>query len=579
MQVSGSADLTQQLVEFVHKWGLDVRSQQLLEGLPANVQEAVFAGFDPPAGTRSADAKLNAFVRMMGSGGGGGGQWADASAAGGGGSAAGIDQVVAQFVLQWGIDEVSEQLLRGQTPDYIREVTQSFNPPADTRNVSARFCTFLRGGSGFRQPGTSLGNGSQLQVPRLSPGPASGVDQAAVEQFVATWGLDDNCRQILLTLSHEALQGVIADFNPPGDTQNVNARFMTFVRSRDKGGGGGGGGATLVVPRLTLGGGGVKRQAVESLKSFVAKWGLDAQSEGMLRQLQPAQLVSVLTDFQPPAGTRNVNGRLNAFVKSVLKSSPGGGASADPAEAFAVTWGLDDDAYQVLNALPAGTKEAVMREFNPPPGTLNASGKLKAFIRHRAASGGEGGGDGGRGGELGGDGSRKRSWPTFSTGEVATFVEKWRLDESAEHTLMSLPEDVLADVIKEFNPPPGTWNPSGRLHSFVKARMEKSARMDGMAQEGATNPYTVGDSYSALAIAGGSHDEATLLTVRAFIEKWGLDNKSEEMLLNLSQELLATVVASFEPDAATRNRNAKLASWVRFLQQSQSGGDLKRARY
>mmetsp|Transcript_126846 Transcript_126846/g.317001 ORF Transcript_126846/g.317001 Transcript_126846/m.317001 type:complete len:211 (-) Transcript_126846:53-685(-) len=210
-----------------------------------------------------------------------------------------------------------------------------------------------------------------------------------------------------------------------------------------------------------------------------------------------------------------------------------------------------------------------MREFNPPPGTLNASGKLKAFIRHRSSS--EGGSDSGlgelSGGCGGGDPSRKRSWPTFSTGEVQAFVEKWRVDESAEHMLVSLPEDILADVMKEFNPPPGTWNPSGRLQAFVKARIER----DKAPEPHQTNIYAT--------LTGGSHDEGTNVAVRSFIERWRLDSKSEAMLMGLTQDLLTTVIASFEPDAATRNRNAKLASWVRFLQSSQGGGEQKRPRY
>jgi len=563
MQLSGSMDTNHMLVEFVHKWGLDGRSQQLLEGLPAEVQEVVFKGFDPPVGTRSADAKLNAFVKRVSadmghSSGGGGGYRAEASPEGGyyvdGGD------VVAQFILQWGLDEVSEQLLRGQSPDYIREVTQSFSPPADTRNMSARFCTFLRGGSGFRQPGSASGNGAPLQAPlRLS-----GADEAAIQDFIGQWGLDDNCRQILLNLSYEAVQGVIADFNPPADTQNINARFMTFVRSRDKGGSGASGPAPLLTPWSSLG---VGRRQADPLRSFVNKWGLDAQSEGMLKQLQPAQLLAVINDFAPPADTRNVSGRLTAFVKSVLKSPPGGW-SQDPAEAFAQTWGIDADAYQALCALPAGVREVVMSEFNPPPGTLNASGKLKAFIRnHRGAqeatgdSGyGELSGGGGKGGGKGGGNGQNHSWPTFSTGNVKAFVEKWHLDESAEQTLLGLPEDVLADVMREFNPPPGTWNPSGRLNAFVRARM----------------PDSQADSNSYGGAAGGASDDPT---IRAFVDHWGLDGKSEEMLRGLSQDLLSTVISGFEPDATTRNRNAKLASWIRFLQTSQSGGDSKRARY
>jgi len=573
--------------EFCQKWGFDEGSQQLAEGFSPEVMQEVITGLN--AGTMSTEQMLAAFL---------GSSSTDMGLPSAGSTATftnpsahvaqefvdGTEQVVQQFIFQWGLDEVSSRLLRAQSPDYIREVTQSFNPPADTRNVSARFCTFMRGGSGFRQPPGMPGKGGIFQAPLqqslmqsfqqpLGFNAVAVADPSAIQSFIEKWGLDDNCRHILQTLEPKVLQGVLVEFNPPGDTQNINARFMTFVRSRDKGGPGLSNLAPLMAPQMTTGTG---RQAHDAMKAFVAKWGLDAQSEGYLRQLQPNQIMQVIMDFSPPPGTLNVSGRLTAFIKSVIKTSPVLSTSADPAEAFAQTWGLDDDAYQALCALPPRAKESVIREFKPPPGTLNVSGKLKAFIRHRGANEevdnvGQNVGQG----ELllgGGDGGRKRAWPTFSTGIVQAFVEKWRLDETAEHTLMSLPEDVLADVIQEFNPPPGTYNPSGRLHAFVRTRVDRDKPSDPM--------QTLQASLGFGGAVGGVQDESVNLDVRAFVDRWGLDGKSQMLLTGLPQDLLAIVMTSFEPDATTRNRNAKLASWIRFLQTSQGqGGEAKRPRY
>lgn len=150
--------------QFVQNWTLDARSQQLMESLPLEVQATVIAGFNPPADTRSRDAKLNAFVRNVQQT---QGQTLGVTVPGqqvawiAGASATdpSTGALVAEFVNKWGLDEVSSKLLLGQDPGYVREVTQSFNPPADTRNVNAIFIKFMRGGAGFRQPGSIVVNG------------------------------------------------------------------------------------------------------------------------------------------------------------------------------------------------------------------------------------------------------------------------------------------------------------------------------------------------------------------------------------------------------------------------------------
>merc|ERR1719193_2561014 len=65
--------------------------------------------------------------------------------------------------------------------------------------------------------------------------------------------------------------------------------------------------------------------------------------------------------------------------------------------------------------------------------------------------------------------------------------------------------------------------------------------------------------------------------VAAFIAQWDLDHRSEDMLRGLPEDLLQRVLSSFEPDRNTRNRNARLASWVKIL-QGESGPDRKRPR-
>lgn len=271
----------------------------------------------------------------------------------------------------------------------------------------------------------------------------------------------------------------------------------------------------------------------------------------------------VIRDFDPPPGTYNVNGKLNSFIRSVV--SRNAAAPADPTESFAAHWGLDAEALQSLRNLPEELQDTVMAEFSPPMGTLNVSGKLMAFIRTMASAAGKGGGPR--------PPLHQRGGPD-PEGALREFKARWRLDSEALGLLESLPEDVRLGIIQDFQPRSDTWNPSGRLHAFVRARL-KELELEGVSVATESLPPW---RTSKLASERGRSNAPEGDDVDEFVTRWELDRSSEEMLRALPDDIRSRVLSSFEPQPNTRNRNARLATWVRSLQSQMGGGEQKRPR-
>merc|ERR1712023_597116 len=134
----------------------------------------------------------------------------------------------------------------------------------------------------------------------------------------------------------------------------------------------------------------------------------------------------------------------------------GGGVKrprADPVAQFVEQWGIDADAEQRLRSLPGELQDEVIASFHPPPNTVNFSGKLISFIRQRQ----QGGGDTGA-----------RSSPSQvqwhePADPIGDFVSQWGLDSTSDGLLRSLEEDLLNDVLMNFQPQAGTRNPNAKL--------------------------------------------------------------------------------------------------------------------
>jgi len=313
--------------EFLHRWGLGADSASMLEALPADILPVVLAEFTPKGDTRNTAGRLAAFARSV-------------ISKRGGDSAFGVapspeptllgglltepvkaelfsefedpedvmqepeDDLVG-FTLRWGLGEESLTFLRDLPRDVRSRVLEGFSPNEDTKNPEARLRAFAK------------------RIMDSTFVAASPVVQDPVLHFAQTWGLDSSTVQFLRTLQPEVLSKVLTEFTPDGTTVNLAARLRGFARGVAQRATGSGVPVAAASPALpppcaatvaSI----AKPVAIRSpLDGFAARWGLGPASMAMLTA-QPHEVIeTVLTDFQPPRDTVNIDGRLQGFIRSV----------------------------------------------------------------------------------------------------------------------------------------------------------------------------------------------------------------------------------------------------------------------
>jgi len=150
---------------------------------------------------------------------------------------------------------------------------------------------------------------------------------------------------------------------------------------------------------------------------------------------------------------------MRGFARSIQARIPAGGGSAGgevshydalslQVSEFAAKWGLEDSALGLLKKLPAQVQQTVIEQFDPKGDTMNINGKLCAFARSIAAG-------------------------RQVQGVVETFAQHWGLDAVTTQFMQSLPQDVRAIVIQQFDPMAGTRDVCGRLKMFAKGILAK----------------------------------------------------------------------------------------------------------
>lgn len=379
-----------------------------------------------------------------------------------------LEESLVLFREKWGLSKEAVAFLQGLTDEVLEDVMATFAPPEETQNVSARLITFARKRK------------LAQEMPLLpEPARARSADPDALERFVEKWRLDDGARDKLYTMPLEQQEQVMASFNPTGELGNVSARFMSFIRGKDK----------------------EHQEEVnhEKLERFCEKWGLDAKAAAKLSECPRDLREDVIASFKPQGHNENLSARFMSFVKSRENTTH--------FERFARKWDLNEDAVASLASLTYGMQDDVMASFEPPADSVDAegrpsfNGRLIAFVKLRRAqvcrawssgeckfaegckfshSDGKETVDPSRAWAKGenkygeqsryshSEGALKPSLPRRDA--VARFIEKWEANEDCEVKLRELPAMVQEDVIVSFNPRADTTNTSACLLSFMRTR-------------------------------------------------------------------------------------------------------------
>lgn len=162
----------EELTGFQQVWGLDSEAMAVLSSHRQEIQRAMLDRFQPRDGTRDCKALFHGFLKSLTGGKGkpkggdaahyaasGGKGWdgkGKSSAPKGGGikrpaseahllEAQPLDQYeIDNFLLEWGLDEESQNMFWEQPPEVQRHVIERFKPKAETQDVSKLFKGFIR---------------------------------------------------------------------------------------------------------------------------------------------------------------------------------------------------------------------------------------------------------------------------------------------------------------------------------------------------------------------------------------------------------------------------------------------------
>lgn len=375
------------------------------------------------------------------------------------------------------------------------------------------------------------------------------VGDPAIDNFLALWGLDHKCKDVLLSLDAGIQQRVMSGFHAT-DMSRANQMFMGFVKSVVNRSGGSG---APTAPQAFAGGNFHSAPTLPgntAIDDFLARWGLDGKARDALGSLDPMTQQRVMNEFQPTDISR-ANHMFMGFMKTV--SGKSGVATGNAAiDGFVAQWGLDGKSQDVLCSLDPVLQQRVMSDFRPTNISRvnqmfmgfvkSVTNKLSAPTAQEAYEGSSS--------------SFLHTPATSGNAALDGFVLQWGLDAKAQDLLFSLDFGMQQRVISEFKP----TNPSRASQMFMA--FVKSVR--GGAHHGAQTAQPSfdggGNSLNVVVATGTS-------AIDSFVAQWGLDFACQEVLRNLDMETQRKVMSEFQaPDRSRANQ--VFMAFVKVLNKS-----------
>jgi len=526
------------LTDFVAKFALDDQVVTDLQELDEAVLETVIAEFDPRGDTRDVKGKLYAFAKSVANRRTAQAQVEQASVA------------LEDFASTWGLDSTEVNWLHGLPPQVSRVLVEEFDPKEDTKDVIGKLRGFARSIQARRS--TSM-VGRPLSAAPAARAASHGHSamRHRVSEFAAHWRIEENARQLLLSLPPDTQETVMSEFDPKGDTKNVSGKLIAFARS---------------VANVRQG-----SQGREVVGSFAMYWGLDAGTTTFLQGLPEDAQAVVIREFDPRGGTRDINGKLRMFAKGIVNGhtqvgatrhapevADGFGAPVETDEvlgqsplvnsvgsrfkaisAFVARWDLDDNAVSLLESLPGDVCATVLEEFDPRDGTRNIGGKLAAFAN--TVLNGKGRGKGRVSDAYGG----RPQAPVRQIAAVASeaepteeqedeFLMAWGLTEheQARNVLKRLHGHVRARVMQEFAPGEGTRDVFGKFCGFANSVARTAVKE--------VQPMWEAPRSSTPWHRGGGQLSRSSSSADRFAEQWQLDEGARALLRGLAPEIQAS---------------------------------------
>merc|ERR1711957_698424 len=167
-----------------------------------------------------------------------------------------------------------------------------------------------------------------------------------VVEFVKTWGLDEASEKQFKELSWQEQEKAMGAFNPPSDTQNINSKFLAFIRRGGKGktpckfwsSGSCKSGSSCPFSHDGPAGGSDSRSShrkesreeateegpdAEALNLFVDAWDLSQEAQDLLFSLEGSVAFKVIEKFSPKADVGDVSNMFMGYAKSMVRNAGG----------------------------------------------------------------------------------------------------------------------------------------------------------------------------------------------------------------------------------------------------------------
>lgn len=287
-----------------------------------------------------------------------------------------MESELGQFVQTWQLDDECFTLLAQSPPGVQHEMLSTFCPKAGTRNVKHLFLGFLSSVNKHAQArqevsawqGSMAGladpfvDQSQMwSQPAWEFQPMHQEEVNDIHQFCQTWGLDEECVEILLGKPPDVQRAVLDRFRPRETTRDVKGLFKGFLKSLGSGGVGpaGRGGRAGPVAGGRAGPVGAPAARTRSYGGYEGKGYREPNS---------------MDDVAPPLVGPGKRRASEAF-------SQGPPPTEQDIEQFVQAWGLDDQCAASLGEQPEDVQRHMIERFKPKVDTKDISSLFKGFLK------------------------------------------------------------------------------------------------------------------------------------------------------------------------------------------------------
>eukprot|EP00929_Paragymnodinium_shiwhaense_P064916 TRINITY_DN32598_c0_g2_i1.p1 TRINITY_DN32598_c0_g2~~TRINITY_DN32598_c0_g2_i1.p1 ORF type:complete len:802 (+),score=189.54 TRINITY_DN32598_c0_g2_i1:99-2504(+) len=479
----GLSDHHKEMKEFLRHWGIDGPNAVDLMLCSYQQQLDIMDRFKPDAASRNINEAFHNFLLRM------------------------TKDPIAGFAGKFGLNQSSEDLLRGMNWKVQREVMEKFapKPNVDVDTFFQQFASTAEPGakgkpsrhidSSRRAPeipadkssdgappirrytGDDRSNLRVQEPPKSKPPPPSSRRQATdpLTQFAEELRLDKRAEQQLRNLPTDLQTQVMETFDPPAAMQNPSAVFMKHV------------------------------QRTSDRVKFIRQWGLDERAERRLLELTPELQANVMETFSPPAGAQNPSSTFMSFVQKFC----------DPILVFSKKWGLDERAHKKLLDLTPSAQEVIMESFHVPPDVQNVSSAFMKFVHQSVTS---------------------EPLPRESRVEqLSRFVRDFNLNEASEAILRGLDRELQSDVMKNFTPAHHIKDMDGLFQNFASTRRIKRGSGDDIAR---------------------------------FVGDWELDEECEQYLRDAPVEMMEHLIDNFAPRSQSKDVKIQFKNFARSREQN-----------